>query len=78
MRTANGEYKWLLDRGRVIERAPDGAPRKVAGISLDIDGPPADGNRLARGEERFRGAFELRHRHGLVARTAGGYGLTAR
>ncbi len=33
----SGEYKWLLDRGRVVERADDGTPRKVVGISLDID-----------------------------------------
>jgi PAS domain S-box-containing protein len=37
VRGANGEYKWLLDRGRVIERAADGSPRKVVGISVDID-----------------------------------------
>jgi PAS domain-containing protein len=30
--TASGEYKWLLDRRRVVERAPDGAPREVMGI----------------------------------------------
>ena len=37
MRTATGDYKWLLDRGRVVERAPDGAPRRVVGVSVDID-----------------------------------------
>jgi PAS domain S-box-containing protein len=37
IRVATGEYKWLLDRGRVIERAADGAPLKAVGISLDID-----------------------------------------
>jgi PAS domain S-box-containing protein len=37
VRTATGEYKWLLDRGRVVERAADGAPLKAVGISLDID-----------------------------------------
>jgi PAS domain S-box-containing protein len=37
VRVANGKYKWLLDRGRVVERAQDGTPRKVVGISLDID-----------------------------------------
>jgi PAS domain S-box-containing protein len=37
IRTASGDYKWLLDRGRVVERAADGAPRKVIGISLDIN-----------------------------------------
>ena len=37
VRVANGNYKWLLDRGRVVEHSADGAPRKVVGISLDID-----------------------------------------
>ncbi len=34
---ANGDYRWLLDRARVVERAADGSPSKVVGISLDID-----------------------------------------
>src|SRR5260221_1591267 len=59
IRTSNGEYKWLLDRGRVIERAPDGAPRKVAGISLDIDARRRTEMALRESEERFRGAFEF-------------------
>ncbi len=37
LRAANGDYRWLLDRARVVERAADGAPRRVVGISLDIN-----------------------------------------
>jgi PAS domain S-box-containing protein len=59
IRTAAGEYKWLLDRGRVVERAPDGAPRKVMGISLDIDARKRMETALRESEERFRGAFEF-------------------
>jgi PAS domain S-box-containing protein len=59
VRTAGGEYKWLLDRGRVVERAPDGAPRKVMGISLDIDARKRTETALRESEERFRGAFEF-------------------
>jgi PAS domain S-box-containing protein len=58
IRAANGEYKWLLDRGRVIERAPDGAPRKVAGISVDIDTRRRTETALRESEQRFRSAFE--------------------
>ena len=58
IRTTNGEYKWLLDRGRVIERAPDGTPLKVAGISLDIDERRRTETALRESEQRFRGAFE--------------------
>jgi PAS domain S-box-containing protein len=59
IRAATGEYKWLLERGRVVERAPDGAPRKVMGISLDIDARKRMEAALRESEERFRGAFEF-------------------
>jgi PAS domain S-box-containing protein len=59
VRTVSGEYKWLLDRGRVIERAPDGTPLKVMGISLDIDARKRVETALRESEERFRGAFEF-------------------
>jgi PAS domain S-box-containing protein len=55
----NGEYKWLLERGRVVERAPDGAPTKVVGIALDIDAQKRMEMDLREGEQRFRGAFEF-------------------
>jgi len=31
-----GEYKWILDRGKVIERANDGSPLRVIGTHADI------------------------------------------
>ena len=33
----HGEYRWLLDRARVVERSPEGEALKVIGISIDID-----------------------------------------
>jgi len=33
----NGQYRWLLDRARIVERSADGAPLKLVGVSLDID-----------------------------------------
>ena len=59
IRTATGEYKWLLDRGRVVERGADGAPLKIVGISLDIDVRKRMETALRESEERFRGAFEF-------------------
>lgn len=59
IRLPNGEYKWLLNRARVVERAPDGAPLKVVGISLDIDAHKHLEMHLRENEERFRGAFEF-------------------
>lgn len=34
--TSNGIYKWILDRGKVIERDPDGKPLRVIGTHTDI------------------------------------------
>ena len=59
IRLPGGEYKWLLDRGRVVERAPDGAPTKVVGIALDIDAQKRMEMELRESEQRFRGAFEF-------------------
>ncbi len=36
MRTRSGEWKWILDRGKVVSRAPDGAPLRMTGTLLDI------------------------------------------
>jgi PAS domain S-box-containing protein len=59
IRLPSGEYKWLLDRGRVVERSPDGAPTKVVGISLDVDAQKHLEMDLRESEQRFRGAFEF-------------------
>jgi PAS domain S-box-containing protein len=59
IKAANGAYKWLLDRGRVVERTADGAPLKVVGISLDIDARKRMETALRESEQRFRGAFEF-------------------
>ncbi len=32
----SGEWRWVHDRGRILERADDGTPLKVIGISADI------------------------------------------
>jgi diguanylate cyclase (GGDEF)-like protein/PAS domain S-box-containing protein len=35
-RDARGRWRWILDRGRVVERDADGAPLRVIGIHTDI------------------------------------------
>lgn len=35
-RTKSGEWRWILDRGRVIEWTADGIPARAAGTHLDI------------------------------------------
>ena len=35
-RTKQGGWKWILGRGKVVERHIDGAPRRMTGIHIDI------------------------------------------
>jgi len=35
--TRSGQWRWIFDRGRIIERAADGAPLKMVGVCVDID-----------------------------------------
>lgn len=36
LRTADGSYRWILDRGLVTRKTPDGKPLEVGGIHLDV------------------------------------------
>lgn len=36
LRCKDGSYKWMMDRGQVIERTPDGQPLRMIGINNDI------------------------------------------
>lgn len=36
MRHKNGEWLWILDRGKVVQRAADGTPLRAAGTHTDI------------------------------------------
>lgn len=36
LRCKDGSYRWMLDRGQVIERTPDGRPLRMIGINNDI------------------------------------------
>lgn len=37
MRCKDGSWKWVLDRGAVVDRDADGAPRRMIGTQSDID-----------------------------------------
>ncbi len=58
IRTRSGAYKWLLERGRVVERDADGAPVKVVGISVDIDSRKRMEDALRDSELRLRAVIE--------------------
>jgi PAS domain S-box-containing protein len=35
-RAADGSWRWVLDRGAIVEAFPDGRPRRIAGTVVDI------------------------------------------
>ncbi len=51
MRAKNGEWKWILDRGKVVRRAPDGRPLRMAGTHSDVTARRLLENRLRSAEE---------------------------
>lgn len=52
------EYRWILDRGKVVERDDKGKPLRMVGISLDITDRRRMEEELHESAERFRGIFE--------------------
>lgn len=36
LRTKSGDYRWIQERGAVVERSPDGQPLRMAGTRLDV------------------------------------------
>ena len=54
LRIAAGDWKWLLDRGRIIERDAQGIPTKMSGTSIDIDARKRTERELELSEYRYR------------------------
>ncbi|MDB2271308.1 PAS domain S-box protein [Halorubrum ezzemoulense] len=50
MRTESGDWKWIRDRGRVVEWTDDGEPRRAVGIHIDV----TDEKERERDLERYR------------------------
>ncbi len=55
----NGEYKWILDRGRIISRTPEGKPERMVGTHRDIDLRKNLEEEMVRSEIKFKSVFEL-------------------
>jgi diguanylate cyclase (GGDEF)-like protein/PAS domain S-box-containing protein len=61
LRCKDGNYKWILDRGKVIERTPDGKPLRVMGTHTDVTQRKNIENSLRDSEARFRSLFDQNH-----------------
>lgn len=57
-RKADGEYLWLVNRGRVVERDPAGKPVRLVGMAMDITERKVALQRVRRGEQRLRESME--------------------
>lgn len=57
MRCKDGSYKWILDRGKVIQWADDGKPARVIGTHTDITERRTFQQKIEESEHRFRSAF---------------------
>ncbi len=56
--TKSGEYIWILDSGRVIERDAYKKPRRIIGISIDINEKVLSRQRIHESEEKYKSIFE--------------------
>jgi PAS domain S-box-containing protein len=58
LKCKNGNYKWILNWGKISERDNDGNPIRAVGIHLDIDENRKTEESLKLSEERLRYALE--------------------
>jgi len=58
LRAGNGTWHTIVDRGRVVERAPDGTPLRLLGISADVTERNLARAAREESERRFRAMFD--------------------
>jgi len=71
-RAKDGSYKWILDRGRVLDWSPTGEPLRVIGTHTDITEQRAMEQRLRESEERLRAVTDTALGVSLIAVDRGG------
>ncbi|WP_207090699.1 PAS domain S-box protein [Phormidium pseudopriestleyi] len=54
MRSKSGEWKWILSRGKVVERDPSGIPLRMSGIHKDITPRKAAEAALDESQRRYQ------------------------
>ena len=58
LRSKSGDWKWILDRGKIVERDVRGRPSRMVGIYFDVTLRKRVEAALRQNEERFRKMFE--------------------
>ncbi len=58
IRTKSGEWKWILSRGKVVERDQDGRAARMTGTYLDISERKYAEQAITENEARYRALFE--------------------
>ncbi|MFA5941065.1 MAG: EAL domain-containing protein, partial [Sinimarinibacterium sp.] len=58
LRCRDGRYKWVYECGKIVERSPDGKPRRVIGNLSDIDRRKRAELALRDSEQLFREIFD--------------------
>lgn len=54
LRTESGEWKWVLGRGKVVERDERGVPLRMVGTHVDVSALKEADERLKESESRYR------------------------
>lgn len=60
LRHRDGHFIWVLDRGRVVRRNPDGSPKLMAGIQIEISEQKSREAALLRAKQELEDALALR------------------
>ena len=58
VKSEGGQWKWILSRGRVVDREPGGQALRVSGTNVDITERRKAEEARARSDARFRAVFE--------------------